>query len=149
MALQSAAGVAYAPRMSAAAVFRNVSDCDTESWRSETAGSVDWWTLFSADRTATEGLTVGVAEIPVGAPRPARGHQHAQAEVYYFLSGSGEVMVNGEATQVTAGDAVHIPGDAEHLAVNTGDEPLRLLYVFATDSFADIEYRFPGDGETR
>ena len=136
--------VAYAPHMSGAPVFRNASDCETESWRSETTGFVDWWTLFSADRTSTEGLTVGIAEIPVGAPRPARGHQHTQAEVYYFLAGSGEVVVNGVSRPVSVGDAVFIPGDAEHLAVNTGDVPLRLLYVFATDSFADVEYRFPG-----
>ncbi|CAB4802928.1 unannotated protein [freshwater metagenome] len=34
--------------------------------------------------------------------------------------------------------------DAEHVAVDTGDVPPRLLCVFATDSFADVEYRFPG-----
>lgn len=125
-------------------VFRRVSDCETESWRDTTTGFVDWWTLFSADRTATKDMTVGIAEIPVGAPRPARGHQHTQSELYFIISGSGEVVVNDEATPVSAGDAVLIPGDAEHMAVNTGNEPLRLLYVFATDSFADVVYRFPG-----
>lgn len=105
---------------------------------------MDWWTLFSADRTATSALTVGVAEVPVGAPRPARGHTHAQAEVYFFLSGSGEVVVEGESTPVTAGDAVFIPGNIEHMSVNTGDVPLRLLYFFAADSFEEIVYRFPG-----
>jgi oxalate decarboxylase/phosphoglucose isomerase-like protein (cupin superfamily) len=39
---------------------------------------------------------------------------------------------------------VFIPGDTEHMAVNTGNEPLRLLYFFAADSFRDIVYRFPG-----
>jgi mannose-6-phosphate isomerase-like protein (cupin superfamily) len=104
---------------------------------------VDWWTLFSSDRTNTEGLTVGVAEIPVGAPAPPRGHQHTQAEVYYFLSGTGQVVVNGDRREVRTGDAVFIPVDAEHVAVNTGNEPLRLLYFFATDSFSDIIYKFP------
>ena len=125
------------------AVFRRESDCETESWRDPVSGHVDWWTLFSSDRTNTEGLTVGVAEIPVGAPEPPRGHQHVQAEVYYILSGAGQVVVNGTRTNVTSGDAVFIPSDAEHVAVNTGTEPLRLLYVFAADSFADIEYKFP------
>lgn len=126
------------------AVFRRAADCETESWRSGDTGHVDWWTLFSADRTETSGLTVGVAEIPVGAPRPERGHLHSQAEVYFFLSGTGEVVVEGESTPVSTGDAVFIPGDTEHMAVNTGKEPLRLLYFFATDSFADVVYRFPG-----
>ena len=126
------------------AVFRRAADCETESWRSEDRGHVDWWTLFSADRTETTGLTVGVAEIPVGAPRPERGHLHSQAEVYFFLSGTGQVVVEGESTPVSTGDAVFIPGDTEHMAVNTGKEPLRLLYFFAADSFTDIVYRFPG-----
>jgi hypothetical protein len=133
--------------MESRAVVRRAADCETESWRSAETGHVDWWTLFSADRTATKGMTVGVAEIPVGAPRPERGHQHAQDEVYYFLAGRGEVVVNGETTQVGTGDAVFVPGDAEHVAVNTGDVPLRLLYVFATDSFEDVVYRFPGSAE--
>lgn len=44
---------------------------------------------------------------------------------------------------MTVGDAVFIHGNVEHMAVNTGDEPLRLLYFFAADSFADIVYTFP------
>lgn len=126
------------------AVFRRVSDCPTESWKDDSTGHVDWWTLFSSDRTSTNALTVGVAEIPVGAPRPARGHTHEQAEVYFFLSGCGEVVIDGEATPVTAGDAVFIAGDVEHMAVNTGEKPLRLLYFFAADSFDEIVYKFPG-----
>lgn len=127
---------------------RRAADCETESWRDDITGHVDWWTLFSADRTDTSGLTVGLAEIPVGAPRPARGHLHSQAEVYFFLSGSGEVVAGGETTPVTTGDTVFIPGDTEHMAVNTGNVPLRLLYFFPTDSFQDVVYRFPGrDGD--
>lgn len=125
------------------AVFRRASDCPTESWKDDITGHVDWWTLFSADRTATNSLTVGIAEVPVGAPRPPRGHTHQQAEVYYFLSGVGEVVVDGEVTPVAAGDAVFIAGNVEHMAVNTGNEPLRLLYFFAADSFGDIVYEFP------
>ena len=128
-----------------AAVIRRIEDCDTEAWTDPERGLVEWWTLFSSDRTPTSQLTAGVAELPVGAPRPARGHRHAHVELYYFLSGHGEVTVNGVTRPVTVGDAVMIPGNAEHLAHNTGTEPLRLLYVFAADSFADIEYEFPRD----
>ena len=125
------------------AVIRRIEDCETEAWTDPRRGLVEWWTLFSADRTPTSELTAGVAELPVGVPRPARGHMHSHAELYYFVSGSGEVTVNGVTRQVAAGDAVLIPGNAEHLAYNTGNEPLRLLYVFAADSFADIKYEFP------
>ncbi len=54
------------------------------------------------------------------------------------LSGNSE-------TRLPVGVAYAPPmSDAEHVAVDTGDVPPRLLCVFATDSFADVEYRFPG-----
>lgn len=124
-------------------VVRRIEDCETEAWTDSAKGLVEWWTLFSSERTATSELTVGIADIPVGAPRPARGHSHRQAELYYFIAGSGEVVVDGVCRPVSAGDAVMIPGGVEHMAVNTGAVPLRLLYVFAADSFADIVYEFP------
>jgi mannose-6-phosphate isomerase-like protein (cupin superfamily) len=125
-------------------LIRRIEDCETEAWTDPARGLVEWWTLFSADRTPTSQLTAGIAELPVGAPRPARGHCHAQGELYYIVSGSGEVTVDGVTRPVTSGDAVHIPGGVEHFAYNTGNQPLRLLYVFAADSFDEIEYEFPG-----
>jgi oxalate decarboxylase/phosphoglucose isomerase-like protein (cupin superfamily) len=38
--------------------------------------------------------------------------------------------------------AVFIPGDAEHGIRNSGAIVLRFVYVFPTNSFADVEYRF-------
>ena len=69
--------------------------------------------------------------------------------MYFFLSGTGEVVIEAESTPVNAGDAVFIHGNVEHMSVNTGSEPLRLLYFFAADSFSDIVYRFPGSGEQK
>jgi len=62
-----------------------------------------------------------------------------------ILSGSGEVVIEGVATAVRAGSAVWIPEGLEHFAHNTGDEPLRLLYLFARDRFSDVTYRFPAE----
>ena len=41
------------------------------------------------------------------------------------------------------GSSVFIPGDVWHGARNTGHDVLRLLYVFAADSFSDVNYVFP------
>ena len=46
--------------------------------------------------------------------------------------------------ELTVGSA-EVPADVEHFARNTGDEPLRLLYVFARDEFSDGHYTFPGE----
>ena len=101
-----------------------------------------WRTLFSADRTPTNALTLGVAELPAGHATPILTHRHAQVEAYYILSGDGIVSIAGVEHRVRAGSAVFLPGDVEHGAVNTGAETMRLLYVFAADSFDQVEYRF-------
>ena len=38
-----------------------------------------------------------------------------------------------------------IRGDVEHRVTNTGDEELRVHYVFAADALHDIIYRFSAD----
>ena len=129
----------------AAPVIRRVADVEQHEWNSETQGSVRWWELVGGDTMPTSELVVGLAEIPVGAGCPPRGHTHEPAEVYYIVGGRGEVMVDGKQYPLRVGDAVWIPPNAEHVAYNTGDEPLRLIYIFAKDKFSEITYCFPRD----
>ena len=65
--------------------------CEFEGQGEAAPGSVRWRTLISGDRTPTESLTVGVAELEPGESRPFRPHKHAQAEVCYVLSGKGTI----------------------------------------------------------
>ena len=118
-------------------------DCEFEGSLEAEPGSVRWRTLISGDRTPTDSLTVGVAELEPGESRFFRPHKHAQAEVYYILSGEGAVTISGIDHPVRPCTTVFIPGGAEHGARNTGAELLRLLYVFPSDSFAEIKYEFP------
>ena len=41
------------------------------------------------------------------------------------------------------GSTIFVPSDAVHAVGNTGNDVLRLLYVFGVDSFDDVEYVFP------
>ena len=118
-------------------------DCAIEGWEEPAAGSVRWRTLLSADRTPTDSLTMGVAEMEPGAIEEFRPHRHEQPEIYYILSGEGIVRISGEDHPVRPGMAIFIPGNALHGALNTGSELLRLLYVFPADSFDQIRYEFP------
>jgi hypothetical protein len=95
------------------AIVVHESDSPLEGWDDPVRGTVTWRTLLSGDRTPTKGLTVGVAEIE-GVDHPIR-----------------------------AGTTVFVPGNTLHGARNTGPEVLRVLYVFATDSFSDVVYDFP------
>jgi oxalate decarboxylase/phosphoglucose isomerase-like protein (cupin superfamily) len=67
--------------------------------------------------------------------------------VYHVLSGSGIVTVEGKDYQVAKGSSVFVPGDAEHGVRNESEEEFRWFYVFATDSFGDVVYRFTGEME--
>ena len=63
------------------AVFRTVADCETQEWNHPLRGQVKWWELINGDITPTTGITMGIAEVPVGAPPPQRGHTHNAEEV--------------------------------------------------------------------
>jgi len=63
-----------------------------------------------------------------------RGHRHAgQEEVYFFVTGSGKMIV-GEETDppfaVSAGDIVLIPDGAFHRVINDGDGHMLFNCVF-------------------
>jgi mannose-6-phosphate isomerase-like protein (cupin superfamily) len=117
--------------------------CEFEGWDDIAPSSLRWRTLISGDRTPTDSLTMGVAELEAGKSTSFRPHKHAQAEVYYILSGEGTVTISGTEHMVRPGTAVFVPGGAEHGVRNTGAHLLRLLYVFPAQSFADVKYEFP------
>ncbi|NVO28372.1 cupin domain-containing protein [Donghicola sp. C2-DW-16] len=102
-------------------------------------GTVRWKTLFSADRTATSDMVLGIAEFDAGGT--LLPHRHEPAEFYLGLSGSGEVTINGTLHPISAGVALFIPGDAEH-GVVAGPEGLSFAYGFPCASFEEVEYRF-------
>ena len=102
-------------------------------------GTCRWRRLFCADRTGTTGLIAGVAEF--GPNDTLNPHRHGPAEIYFGLSGSGTVTIDGVAHAIAPGVAVYIPQEAEHGTV-AGPDGLRFFYVFARDRFSEVDYRF-------
>jgi mannose-6-phosphate isomerase-like protein (cupin superfamily) len=113
-----------------------------EGWDDDLHGRVQWRTLFSAERTPTETLTAGVAEIKPG--NELKVHRHTLPELYYLLAGEGIVTIDGVEYPVSANTAVFIPGNAAHGLRNTSQTTLRFFYAFAVSSFSEVEYIFPG-----
>lgn len=126
----------------ASPVIVHEDECEPVGWDDPQNGKVQWRTLLSADKTATHTMTCGVSEIGAGHPDKLLLHSHAQVEVYYFLSGTGVVHIDGEEYAAKAGTTVFIPGNSVHGVRNTGEDTLRLFYVFAINSFSDVAYVF-------
>lgn len=118
--------------------------CPAEGWNDPDRGAVRWRTLVSGDRTPTEALTMGVAEVAEADAADLRLHRHAQPEAYYVLSGRGVVHIDGLDYPLSPGSAAFIPGGALHAARGIGAQPLRILYVFPADAFDEVHYEFPG-----
>ena len=115
-------------------------DFGQDGWDDPVRGRLRWRTLFSKGATPTEGMTCGVAEFQPGEWLGL--HRHAPAEIYYVFGGAGVMSLDGREIPVKAGSAVFIPGMAEHGIRQTGNEILRLFYVFPVDSFDGVEYLF-------
>lgn len=62
------------------------------------------------------------ATLPVG--KTSTPHSLTTSEVYYIISGRGEMHINEETQIVEPGDAVYIPPDAKQFIYNCGNEPL-------------------------
>lgn len=99
---------------------------------------IRWRTLLSGDRTPTRRISMGTLELPPGSSLDA--HHHAPPEVYFITDGSGTLLIGAEQRAVDAGDVVYIPGDHVHGIKNTGDAMLKLVWVFPTDTWPEIEY---------
>lgn len=67
------------------------------------------------------------ATLPVG--QTSQSHSLTTSEVYYILSGSGEMHINDEAESVEPGDAIYIPPNARQFIRNSGSEPLVFICI--------------------
>lgn len=76
-----------------------------------------------------EGICVGMTILPPG--QTSSSHSHAtETETWVILSGMGEVVVGEERTAVEPETAVLIPPGYSHQLVNSGAEPLRVLWLY-------------------
>ena len=132
--------------MSVQATLVHEADCELEGWDEPAPGLVTWRTLFSGERTPTQGLVQGVAEVRATLETRPGLHRHAHAETYYILSGRGVIDLDGEMRPLAPGDAVFIPSNAWHAAWSESEAPLRILYTFAADAFDDVVYEFADGG---
>jgi len=51
------------------------------------------------------------------------------SEVYYIISGQGEMFINEESQMIEPGDAVYIPPHAKQYLRNTSEEPIVFVCI--------------------
>lgn len=67
------------------------------------------------------------AIVPIG--QTSTPHSLKTSEVYYILTGNGEMHIDGELQTVEPGDAVYIPPNAKQFIRNCGEEPLVFICI--------------------
>lgn len=67
------------------------------------------------------------AILPVGAT--STPHSLTTSEVYYIISGVGEMSIDDEVRRIEPGDAVYIPPKAKQFLRNCGDEPIVFICI--------------------
>ncbi len=76
----------------------------------------------------TKNVWVGTSSVEPGSS--SNEHSHVdQEEIFYCVSGSGKIRVDGEECRVEAGDLVYAPPGSRHQLVNDGTETFKLLAV--------------------
>lgn len=88
--------------------------------------------FFLGDVLGLDGMEVSLNVLPSGAEVPFLHTHREHEELYLFLSGRGELLVDGERIHVGPGSAVRVAPEGERSWRNTGQEPLVHVVVQAT-----------------
>lgn len=64
-------------------------------------------------------------------------HDHITIETYTILKGNGELTIGDETQPVKAGDTAYVDRNLPHGLVNTGDEDMHMMFVYAPKMVAE------------
>ena len=78
-------------------------------------------------RTLKEIGFLAIASLKPG--KEIEAHVDPMEEIYFVLSGSGEMRVDEERREIKPGDAVWIPVGSSHALLNNGEEDCVILVV--------------------
>lgn len=74
-----------------------------------------------------DGHVMRVLEVEPGGYTPK--HQHPWPHINYIIGGKGELMINHEYHEITAGSYGFVPGNTIHQFKNVGSEPLIFICI--------------------
>jgi quercetin dioxygenase-like cupin family protein len=86
--------------------------------------------LLSEINVGVTGFSMGQNVTDVGSRIPEHAHEDAE-EGMYLVSGQGRLITEEGEQDLRPGMAIYMPPGVKHSIVNTGDEPMRLVWVYS------------------
>ncbi len=108
----------------------NFADLDTDDLQSTSSDDAEWvGGYFAYGGSGANDSTVIYFAVPPG-KRLGR-HTDTAEETQYFVSGSGQLLLDAGPKPVKAGDVIVLTEGTMHDIHNTGDEDLRVIGFFS------------------
>lgn len=107
----------------------------------ERGSGIKTWPLVVHFNIPHAHFTTGMSVYPVGEGAPM--HKHNCDEQVTMLEGVGEVEVDGVVTPLVQYDTTYVPAGLFHCFRNTGDVPMRILWIYDT---MKVTRTFAADG---
>ncbi len=82
-------------------------------------------------------LVLGTEDLPPGGKIDAHRHPGSD-EILFLQNGSAKINLGDEAREVHGGATVFIPAGTWISAVNTGKEPIHMVFVFSAPGFEEF-----------
>jgi quercetin dioxygenase-like cupin family protein len=79
-------------------------------------------------KTGAAAITMGEITIHPGGEIPL--HSHKVEDVVFLREGQGEIYLDGEPFKIAAPMSILIPAGVKHKVINTGSEPIQIIYGF-------------------
>lgn len=100
-----------------------------DTLRRQQAATGELWQEF----LRVDALSMGLYLLPAGGEDPQQ--PHSEDEVYYIVSGRGQIRVGTEDQPVQAGSIVYVAKTVEH-RFHTIEEDLQILVFFAPAEYS-------------
>jgi quercetin dioxygenase-like cupin family protein len=94
--------------------------------------------LLTGDRVGS-GTALGVSSFAPGTSTAMLSHE--TEELAFVLSGQGELRLDDEVVPYGPRSALYIPARVWHAVVNTGDEPVSMVFAFPHPDYPPTERR--------
>lgn len=120
------------PAIDAAAVVVRSGQGQTLRWGSQ--GTIR---ILAGANSTHQSFSIVESTEPPGSGAPLHVH-HSEAEAFFILDGTVELVCGEQTVTARAGDFVYAPKDVPHKYTVRGDKPARLLLLFSRPGFENF-----------